>query len=111
MKERKDPVLSIRSKIRVDDILLFFRWVFMPWRFIIALPLLFPNLKSRLRLGLSGRQKLETNYYDRMYENCHISASPASRHLKIGKERAYTMIYHKMDLFLSRSNYVRSNMA
>ena len=57
------------------------------------------------------KQKLETNYYDRTYENCHISASTAPRHLKIGKERAYAMIYHKMDLFLSRSNYVSNNMA
>ena len=32
-------------------------------------------------------------------------------HLKIEKERAYTMIYHEMDLFLSRSNYVSNNMA
>ena len=32
-------------------------------------------------------------------------------HLKIGKERAYTMIYHKIDSFLSRSNYVSNNMA
>ena len=31
--------------------------------------------------------KLETNYHDRIYENCHISASTAPRHLKIGKER------------------------
>ena len=57
------------------------------------------------------KQKLETNYYDRMYGNCHISASTARRNLKIGKERAYTMIYHKMNLFLSRSNYVSNNMA
>ena len=55
--------------------------------------------------------KLETNYYDRMNENCHISASTAPRHLKIGKERAYTMIYHKMNLCLSRSNYISKNMA
>ena len=41
--------------------------------------------------------KLEANYHDLMYENCYISASKGSRHLKIGKERAYTMIYHKMD--------------
>ena len=45
-----------------------------------------------------------------MYENCHISASTAPRHLKIGKERAYTMIYYKINLFLSRSNYVSNNM-
>ena len=55
--------------------------------------------------------KLEANFYDRMYKNGHISAFTASRHLKIGKERAYTMTHHKMDLFLSRSNYVSSNMA
>ena len=36
---------------------------------------------------------------------------PSPRYLKIGKERAYTMIYHKVDLFLSRSNYVSNNMA
>ena len=42
-----------------------------------------------------------------MYESCLISTSTAPRHLKIGKERAYTMIYHKMDLFFSRSNHVR----
>ena len=38
-----------------------------------------------------------------MYENCHISASMAPRHLKIGNERAYTMIYHKINLFLAES--------
>ena len=41
----------------------------------------------------------------------YISASTAPKHLKIGKERAYTMIYHKMDLFLSRTNYVSNNIA
>ena len=41
-----------------------------------------------------------------MYENCHISASLAPRHFKIDGERAYTIIYHKMNLFLSRRNYV-----
>ena len=46
-----------------------------------------------------------------MFENCHVSASTAPRHLKIGKERAYTIIYHKVNLFLSRSNYVSNNMA
>ena len=45
-----------------------------------------------------------------MYKNCHISASTAPRHLKIDKDIAYTMIYHKMNLFLSRSNYVGNNM-
>ena len=35
----------------------------------------------------------------------------APRHLKIGKERTYTMIYHKVNLFLSRGNYVSNNMA
>ena len=30
---------------------------------------------------------------------------------KFGKERAYTMIYHKMNLYLSRSNYISNNMA
>ena len=49
------------------------------------------------------KQKLETNYYHRMCENCHISASTAPRHLKIGKERAVTMIYHKMNLFLAEA--------
>ena len=57
------------------------------------------------------KQKLEANYYDRTYEKCHISAYTVSSHLKIGKERAYPMVYHKMDLFLSRSNYVSNNMA
>ena len=57
------------------------------------------------------KQKLETNYYDRLHENCHISASTAPRHLKIGGETACTIIYHRMDLFLSRSNYVSHNMA
>ena len=33
------------------------------------------------------KQKLETNYYDRMYKNYNISASLASWHLKIGRER------------------------
>ena len=46
-----------------------------------------------------------------MYKNCHISASMAPRHLKIGRERAYTTIYHKMDLFLRKSNYFGNNMA
>ena len=46
-----------------------------------------------------------------MYENCHIPASMAPMHIKIDKERAYTVIYHKMNLFLSRSNYVSNNMA
>ena len=32
------------------------------------------------------------------------SASTTPGHLKIGKERANTMIYHKMNLFLSRNN-------
>ena len=64
-----------------------------------------------LRSRLLGKQKLETNYYDRMYEDCHISASAASRHLKIGKERGYTMIFDKMNLFLSKSNYVSNSMA
>ena len=50
------------------------------------------------------KQELERNYYDRMYENCHISASMAPRHLRTGHERAYTTIYHKIILFLSRSN-------
>ena len=38
-----------------------------------------------------------------MYENCHVSASKAPRHLKIGIERAYIIIYHKMDLFLAEA--------
>ena len=33
-----------------------------------------------------------------MYKHCHISASTAPRHFKIGTERAYTIIYHKMDV-------------
>ena len=40
-RKRKDPVISSHSKIRVDDILLSFRWVFRPWRFTNAPPLLF----------------------------------------------------------------------
>ena len=35
----------------------------------------------------------------------------APRHLKIGTERAYTIICHKVNLFLSKSNYVGNNMA
>ena len=52
------------------------------------------------------KQKLETNYYDPVYENCHISAFKAPRHHIIGRERAYTIVHHKMGLFLSRSSYV-----
>ena len=70
------------------------------------------NVKVAVGTELSTNRNLkELNYYDRMCENCHISASTTSRHLKIGKERAYTVIYHKMNLFLSRSNYVSNNMA
>ena len=47
------------------------------------------SLRSRLGLAVD-KQKLEINYYDPMYKNCHISASTAFRHCKIGKERAYT---------------------
>ena len=66
-------------------------------------------ISLKVAVGPKNKQKLETNYYDRLYENCHISASAASRHLKIGRETAYTIIYHKMDLLLSRSNYVSHN--
>ena len=62
----------------------------------------YPLLTSRL--GLSSLQKLETNYYDPMYKDCLISASTAPRHLKIGRERAYTIVFHRMDLFLNRSD-------
>ena len=63
-----------------------------------------------LRTVLGDKQKFETNYYDRMYENCRISASDVPRHLKIGRERAYTIMYHQMSLFLSRSSYVSNYM-
>ena len=36
-----------------------------------------------------------------MYESCHISASTTPSHLKIGNERAHTLIYHKVNLFLA----------
>ena len=35
----------------------------------------------------------------------------APRHLKIGVERAYTIIYYRLDLFLRRSNYAGNNVA
>ena len=69
------------------------------------------QLKVAIGPNLSTNKILKQIITNRMYENCHISASMALRNLKIGRERGYTIIYHRMDLFLSRSNYVSNNMA
>ena len=50
------------------------------------------------------KQKLETNDYHRVFENCHISSSMTPRGLKLSRERTYTIIDHRIDLFFSRSN-------
>ena len=54
---------------------------------------------TNIRGWVVDKQKLETSYYDRMYENCHIPASMAPRHLRTGRERACTIIYQKADFF------------
>ena len=59
--------------------------------------------------SLFDKQKLEANYYDRMYENWHSSTSMAPKQLKTGRKRAYTIIYHRIDLFLSRRNNASNN--
>ena len=56
------------------------------------------------------KQKLETNHCHQMYENCHISASKVPRYLKFA-ERGRTIMYHKMDLLVRRTNYVSNYMA
>ena len=82
-----------------------------PTDFVASRPIVNIQIFLLIKVEVGSKQKLETNYYDQMYKNCHISASRAPRHLKIGKERAYTMIHHKMNLFLSRTYYVSNNMA
>ena len=57
--------------------------------------------QDRVGPNLSTKRNLKKTIT--MYENWHISASMAPRYLKIGREWAYTIIYHKMDLFLSRA--------
>ena len=77
-------------------------------RFLYSLLLVFikvalgPNLSTNRNM----KQLLRPNV-----RGCHISASMAPRHLKIGRERAYTIVYHTMYLFLSRCNCVGNNMA
>ena len=59
-----------------------------------------------LSTNRSLKQIITTNY-----TKTAIFQPLAFRHLKVRREGFYTKICHRMDLFLSRSNYVNNNMA